>query len=1187
MNTSRFPSLLLFELKYQLKTKAVYLFSLIYFGFSYLMGTQGAVPAGVNFNSEYVLFFKMGLLSLGAVFSIMFFVITAIQRDHKHGMESLIYSTSLSKSEFFLSRFAGAWIVSILVILMAIPGFYCGLFLSELDPNRITPLQWNDTVAVAWMLLIPSVSICTVLLFSVCLLTKNSLATYSVAVLIYALYFISAIFLNSPLLANAAPVSSESLFPAALADPFGLSAFFEQTNLWTPFQKNQEQVSFISLLGLNRLIWLGFSGLIMAVSYRKFSFRISHKKLPKSDDSIEFENSKQAYFTQPKRIKTSIHNYFPILSSLIRMDLKFILQSIPFWAVLGTWVVLAITEIYTKIYSGGAYDENYFPASQLLLEQVQQPLYLFGILLLVFFSGELVWRVKNGKFHEIIGATPTPNAYFFLSKLGALSLLLMLLIGITMAISFSFQLVEGYLSMDSFAIFSMLLFPGIPLLFYTCLFLLIQNFSRNNYLGMGFSVIAFALFTGPLGTAIGLNHTLWKMGDLPPLSYSQQAGWEMNSAGFWILALLWSVLALSALLLSAKHWKGGLNRIKVAPAWDKPTFLGLGAFLGFIALSGFCAYQINFIEGYQSRNQLLDQQEAYELTYKQFENDPELTYSSLQLKVDLFPSNGTYQALVKGKLKNNSEEAIDKMLLTEKELLENLWIAQASKLTKNEYLKVYEIEFENPISPNQEIEFSFEVKTKSELFHNNPGVIQDGSYLNFRDFAPYFGYSEGREIRDNQERKKRDLPLKPDSFSTQDHPEMLEVNLMKVDFEAEISTESGQTALTSGDLVAKKTEGNRELFFFKSPEKIMPAIAIFSGIYQKEILISDSVQLEVYSHPAHQFASKKTLEVMDQSLRILTETFGPYPFKKLSILEIPSYWGFGGFAHPGMISMVEDNYFLVKPNPKNQFDLQSKRVIHEVAHQWFGHLLAPRNLPGASFFVEGLAKYSEALVLEKTVGKQAFWNITDNANRNYFSGRAFATETEPALSEMRGQNYLAYGKSVLSLLAMEDLIGSKKLNSVIRKMVDKSRENSIPSIAFQDFLKELDANCKASEMRLIRDWLEKVIHYDIKIESLQSSEFDNGNFEIRVAYAAKKLETLSDGSIREIELNEPIRIALFENHPNKNIMEKEIISSEIFTLESGKNELILHSRVKPKWIGIDPWGTRPDQDRRDNFIRLD
>ena len=1186
MKTSRFFSLLLFELRYQLKTKALYLFALIYFGFSYLMGSQAAVPAGVNFNSEYVLFFKMGLLSLGAVFSIMFFVVTAIQRDSRFGMEPLIFSTSLSKSQFFFSRFAGAWLTGILVILMALPGFYAGLYFSDLDPSRISPFQWNDTFDVAWMLLIPSVSICTVLLFSVCLLTKNSLATYSMAVFIYAMYFIAAIFLNSPLLANAAPVSSESLFLAALADPFGLSAFFEQTNLWTPLQKNQEQISFISLLGLNRLIWLGISGLILAISYRKFSFRISHRKEQKLEDPDEINQAENLLFPKPESPSISTKSFLPILNSLIRMDLKFIFQSIPFWAVLGTWIVLAVTEIYTKIYSGGAYDENYFPASQLLLEQVQQPLFLFGILLLVFFSGELVWRVKNGKFHEIIGASPTPNAYFFLSKLAALSILVMLLIGITIIISISFQLVEGYQSMDSLAIFSLFLYPGFSLLFYACFFLLIQDFSRSNYLGMGISVIAFALFTGPLGTALGLNHPLWKLGDLPPLSYSQQAGWEMNSQGFWILASLWSLLALSAILILAKHWRGGLNRIKVNLAWSISTFLGVGALLVFFNISGFCIYQINFIEGYQSKNQLLDQQEAYELRYKRFENAPVLTYSSLYLKVNLFPSKGTYQALVKGKLKNNSDVAIKKMLLTEKENLENLWIEQTSKLTKNDLLDVYKIEFKNPVLPKEEIEFSFEIKTKAGLFKTDPAIIQNGSYLNFRDFAPYFGYSKGREISNNQERKKRGLPLKPDSFAMQDHPQGLEINLMKVDFEAEISTEEGQMAFTSGELLDQRIEGNRAWFHYKSTEKILPAIAIFSGIYQKDTLISGSVQLEVLSHPAHQFDSKSTLESMDQSLQILSETFGSYPFKGLRILEIPSHWGFGGFAHPGLISMVEDNYFLVKPEDINQFDLQRKRVIHEVAHQWFGHLLAPRNIPGASFFVEGLAKYSEALVLERTSGKSAIWQVTENANRTYFYGRAFATETEPPLSEMKGQGYLSYGKSVQSLLAIEELIGSEKLNSTIRKLVDESRKNSLPKISFQDFMDDLKAKCNASENKLIQDWFEKVIHYDIKIESVKSQQIQDGNFETKVAYSAKKLETMPDGSIQEIDFKETIRVGLFESHPKEIISENEIISSEVFTLENGKTELILLSKVKPNWIAIDPWGTRPDQNREDNFYKI-
>ncbi|WP_192348651.1 M1 family aminopeptidase [Algoriphagus sp. Y33] len=1189
MKGSSFFSLLRFELGYQLKTKAVYIFALGYFGFAFLMGSQGATPAGVNYNSEYELFLKMGLISLGAVFSIMFFVVSAVQRDSKFGMEALIFSTPLSKPAFFFSRFLGAWLIGIPVLLIAIPGFHLGIAFSDLDPDRITAFYLRDSIPVAWMLLIPSVTVCTVLLFAICLLTKNSLATYAMAVLIYALYFISALFLNSPLLANATPVTSDDLVIAALADPFGLSAFFEQTNLWTPFQKNRQPISFLSLLGWNRILWMSISGLLLALSYFKFSFRATHQPHGKKKGQSTSARAKSAPnpLSSPIRVDICLNHYRTILLSLLRQNLRFILKSTAFWAVMGTWSVLAITEIYSKIYAGGAYDESYFPASQLLLEQVQQPMYLFGILLLVFFSGELVWRAKSMKFHEILGATPTPNTYFFLSKLLSLISMTVLIIGVTVVIALCFQLAQGYLSMDSLALFSLFAYPGFPLFFYAALFLLIHNFSKSNYLGMGISAIGFALFAGPLGTALGLDHPLLKIGDLPPLNYSQQAGWGMNPVGFRILALLWTFLACSVILFSISNWRGSLHRIAEKFKWNKSIRAGLASFTGFIALACFCFYQINYVEDYQSRQGILDAKQRYELNYKKFEKDAVLNYSALKMNLALFPSRGTYHAVVEGTMKNNSGSPISKMLLTEKQELKKLSLQNAAEIIKEEESGVYQVVFELPILPGEEIGFSFEIQTNPSLFSTNPSIIKDGSYLNFRDFSPYFGYSKAREISDNQERKRRGLPLKPDSFSSPEHELRLEHSLMKVDFEAEISTAFPQIVLTSGDLIDQKTEGNRTIFKYKSAKKMMPVPAFFSGNYHVASLRSGGKLLKVYSLPAHAFASTETLAIMKTSLEMLSGTFGDYPDGELKIVEVPSYWGFGGFAHPGMISMVEDNYFLVKPEPQFQFDLRHKRVIHEVAHQWFGHLLAPRNIPGATLFVEGFAKYAEALVMEKERGKAALWHLTDNANRTYFRGRAFASEAEPPLAKMQSQHYLAYGKSILGLLAIEELIGPEKLKSVIRKMVEENRNNPLPNVHVQDFLGGLKAISSPAEILLIEDWFEKVVHYEIKIKGVTTDLLSSGAFELKIAYSAKKLETRSDGSIQEIVMDEPITLSLLSAHPQEITSGSEIIASRLYTLHSGDGELTVVSKVKPRWIGIDPWGTRPDANRRDNFYRID
>src|SRR5690606_2589739 len=104
-----------------------------------------------------------------------------------------------------------------------------------------------------WLIfIIPNVFFCTTLIFAVTSLTKNALSTYVSAIFIYALYWVCSLFLNSPLMANAVPASPQGLAVAALADPFGISAFFEQTQFWTPLQKNTELVSFSGNFMWNR-----------------------------------------------------------------------------------------------------------------------------------------------------------------------------------------------------------------------------------------------------------------------------------------------------------------------------------------------------------------------------------------------------------------------------------------------------------------------------------------------------------------------------------------------------------------------------------------------------------------------------------------------------------------------------------------------------------------------------------------------------------------------------------------------------------------------------------------------------------------------------------------------------------------------------------------------------------------------
>ena len=108
-------------------------------------------------------------------------------------------------------------------------GYILGIHFSDLDPERLGEFQLLSYLQPWVYFIVPNIFICSTIIFSVSTLTKNSTATYVSAVFVYMLYFVSSIFLNSPLMAQAVPASPESMAIAAVADPFGIAAFFEQT----------------------------------------------------------------------------------------------------------------------------------------------------------------------------------------------------------------------------------------------------------------------------------------------------------------------------------------------------------------------------------------------------------------------------------------------------------------------------------------------------------------------------------------------------------------------------------------------------------------------------------------------------------------------------------------------------------------------------------------------------------------------------------------------------------------------------------------------------------------------------------------------------------------------------------------------------------------------------------------------
>ena len=229
-------------------------------------------------------------------------------------------------------------------------------------------------------------------------------------------------------MAQAVPASPESMAIAAIADPFGIAAFFEQTQYWTPFQKNTQFLSFSGLFLKNRIIWILISIGFLLTTYKLFSFRKITKKVKKERKTKIEEQQLLAY----RPIK-ALHNFkaqSQAFIALLKIELNGVFRSLPFIAVLLMWLFMVFSELYSTVISGGQYGVSVYPFTNQLIDLIVTPLSIFSLILIVFYSSEIVWKERNLNFNLIVDATPVKNWVFFLSKFSALLLLPIILITI-------------------------------------------------------------------------------------------------------------------------------------------------------------------------------------------------------------------------------------------------------------------------------------------------------------------------------------------------------------------------------------------------------------------------------------------------------------------------------------------------------------------------------------------------------------------------------------------------------------------------------------------------------------------------------------------------------------------------------------------------------------------------------------
>ncbi|NVI98543.1 hypothetical protein HV824_10455 [Myxococcus sp. AM009] len=1180
--------LLRFEWRFQTRQAAFLVAVAAFLGMAFVFVGTGYGPDNAHINSPASVMQSLGFLSLFSSFVLSASCANAALRDSEHRMEALVYATPISKLTYLSVRLAGALLAALAVFTVAALGLMLAPWVLDVDPERRA--SW-EVLRYAWALavmVLPNLLFAASLLFAVATLTRSALATYVGAVFLYALYFVGALLGDSPLMAGAAPQTPEAVARAALLDPFGLSAFFAQTRYWTEHERNTRLLGLEGAFLHNRLLWLGVSAGVLAFVYQRFAFRAASGAKPRRIEPEAAAPGRVPY-RPVEGDRDEGTRFRAALVSTLKVEAGAILKGRAFLALMALWVFVLGMEVAASA-TQAEYGTRLLPTTGLLLQAIHPPLFLFGALCLVYFGAELVWRERVVRLSDLLDATPASSAVFYLSKLAVLGLQVLALTGSAVGIAVLFQLSRGYRHLEPELYLSLLYFAGLPLLLFAVAVLWLQTLSPHRYVGMFLGLLlALAMRQGGL---VGLEHGLLRYASGPPLRYSDMNGLGAGVHGFNAYMVYWSALAGVLGLLTCGLWRRGVSpplraRFAALPrVWGRRGVTAVAACLGlFVLAGGFIFHGTNVLNRYETRAQLADWKADYEKAYQRHESLPQPSIVAVKARVDLYPEEARYRTTGSYVLENRTRAPIQRVWLSVRRDVHHATLALpgARQVHHDSRFGMAAFELDTPLPPGAKTELTFALELARRGIRDgarDTSIAANGSFISNLEAFPAIGYRKGYELVDARERRQRGLPETPRVEAEAEG----DLGLAEggggqrtwTTLDLTVSTSDTQLAVAPGALRQTWHEGDRRVFRYVMERPMLNWFAIVSARYAVRKARHLGVDVEVYYHPGHAHNVERMLRAATRSLDLLGAQLGPYPHPQLRIVEVPATWGFGALALSNTIYYPEHRGFLTAPGEQGTVDLITRRIAHEVAHQWWGHQVDPVSGPGGLLITESLAKYAEQRVLKALHGEAQVRQVLAFDLDRYLRGRAEEDGEEPPLLQTRDEPYLYYGKGAVVMRALEDLLGEAALDRALRELVQR-HAHPRPQPTARDLLALLHDETTEATRPLVDQWLTEVVLYDLKVESATCEPLADGRYRVTARMSASK-HARRNGQGVPLPLDESLDVAVFAGPPDASSDDAPLYAAK-HRFTDGITEVSLTVDERPAYISVDPFLRRISRER--------
>ncbi|MAW50649.1 MAG: hypothetical protein CMC41_05930 [Flavobacteriaceae bacterium] len=1176
-----FKNFFVSELRYSLKQPMSYLFFLIVFLLVFAANVTNDVSIGgslgnVYRNAPHVITIYSIILSLnGLLFAAAFFNNSAL-RDHKNNFQDIIFSTPIDKFGYYLGKFFAALFLSTIPLTGVFFGIIIGSKIAPLmgwiEADRFGPFYINTFINNYFIFILPNMFIGGTIIYSLAQEFKNTMVSFVGAMLILVGYIIAG--------QLSSDIDNETI--AALVDVFGIEAYNVTSKYYTPLEKNTLNPSLSGLLLYNRLIWIGIASVILFISYKRFSFT---SKNSKKNKMINEDLVKSSSFTTSKRpdIKLINNSNLSDFKSFFKINMISIYKHVTFKILL----VFSVIQLIAGLFSGYEYlGLKSYPLTYFMVDQISGSSGLFIIIILVFFSGELIWRDRDVQLNEVIDSTSHSTLIPLFSKTLSLFSLSVVLHFILVLISIIYQLIMGYMEIDFSLYFLDYMYNLFPVYLTMCTTLVaIQVIINHKYLAYMVSIVVLLLIDIIL-LILDVNSNMLSIGSSPYMIYSDLNGFGPSNKGVFWFSLYWVLFGLLFLMLSAtmmirgskKSFKERLKSINPTKSYIITT--STVGFL-FILTASFVFYNTQVLNSYKSSDEIEKTAVSYEKLYKKFKDLPFPKIVKANYNIDLFPKSKRADVLAYLTLVNHNKKAVDSILLNiNKQWNLNFDFPNASIISKDKINGVHFYGIDPPMLPGDTLILKIENTYETKGFSNGgetTSIVKNGSFLNNEEILPRVGYDSSKEINDKNKRKKLGLPLK-------DRMPELEINCNLncyenygsrgfsdfINVETIISTSYDQIAIAPGTLTKEWKENNRNYFKYKIDHPSLNFYSFISADYEVAKRKWKDVDIEIYYDSKHSVNIEMMLDAVENSLVYYTENFGPYYHNQARIIEFPRFSTFAQ-AFPGTMPYSESFGFIIDLEDEEENNVIEAVIAHEMAHQWWAHQVIGANMQGATLLSESFSEYSSLMTMKKRVkNPMKMREYLKYDHDRYLRGRSLELEKELPLYKVENQQYIHYGKGSVILYALQDYIGEDKVNEALKEFLEEYKYKT-PYPTSLNFLEILEPKVPDSLKYLIDDWFKEITLYDNRLTNAVAMELDNGKFKIDIEVEASKIKSDSIGNETNASLNEWIDIGVFSDEEEENLIfqERVKLTDSLMKFSFILDTLPLKAAIDPRHILID------------------